>query len=504
MRHNPAFQLVCGRIPDILKRIAFPLCLKIVALFILLPCTYSAAQTFSISNQEPVSDVPSANSLFSMRLPVDVLQHKASNSDAMAQTALTNAGRLSASSNLLGLASMSYQNLNDMGIPTYYGTAKDPSYVIPSWGCAHHGSGAYNPTNVVFHAPNQAQFNFSNSDNLLLVWDQTKNLNVAMYCGSGNCAAKKLPNCAGGTVCNITGIGYCAIAPRQASFGYGMATDPWASPGFLPNIGEIRVNELMSGNINHAIYLNLNCTEGYPVFPDVFYWATASLCSSMGLSRTNRPPNGSLFFFDYTDSQLAQLKQYLPPWQYPYVEAMTHYGGYIGDTGYGSYGLAPSRIENSNAYVTAGLKNPVFAWLSKFPTARCGSIQCNTAWNALMANAPTCPLSLCDVSRHIHVASPCVAAGLAGVTSNPTPCVGLLQMAISGPGAISSTPSGINCDRGSACNMSASNGTTVILKALPASGHVFRGWSGACSGIGSCTITLDGTRGKISVTAQFS
>jgi uncharacterized repeat protein (TIGR02543 family) len=283
-----------------------------------------------------------------------------------------------------------------------------------------------------------------------------------------------------------------------------MGTDPWASSGFLPNIGEIRVKELMSGHINHAVYLNLNCTEGYPVFPNIFYWGTASLCGSIGLSRTNRPPNGSLFFFDYTDSQLAQVKQYLPAWQYPYVEAMTHYGGYIGDTGSSSYGLVPSRIEDSNAYVTAGLKNPVFGWLSQFPTARCGTYQCNTAWNALMANAPSCPASLCDITKHIHVASPCVAAGLAGVTSNPSPCVGLLQVAISGPGTISSTPTGINCDRSSNCNVAASNGTTVILKATPGSGHAFKGWSGACSGTGSCTVTLDGTVGRKSVTAQFS
>jgi uncharacterized repeat protein (TIGR02543 family) len=501
------FQWIYGFVRALLKTISCQPTARILTLSIVLLFTVriaSTAQTYTIGNQEPITNVPSSNSLFSMRLPVDVVQHKATNSDAMAQTALTDAGRLGASSSVLGLSPVWYYNKRDMGIPTYYGTANDPSYVIPSWGCAHHGSGTYDPSGIPFHAPNQAQFNLASSDNFLVVWDQTNNQNIAMYCGAGSCAGKKLPNCAAGNVCTITGISYCARAPRQSSSAYGMDNNPWASPGYLPNIGEMRVKELMSGHINHALYLNLNCTEGYPVFPDIYYWATASLCSSLGLSRTNRPPNGSLFFFDYTASQLAQIKQYLPAWQYPYVEAMTYYGGYIGDTSSGAYGLVPSRIENANAYVTAGLKDPLLGWLSQFPTAHCDGYQCNTAWNALLANAPSCPASLCDVTRHVHVANPCVAAGMAGVTSNPTPCVGLLQATVSGPGTISSTPSGVNCDRGSSCNMAASNGTTVILKAQPAPGHVFKGWNGACSGIASCTITLDGTRGKKIVTAIFS
>jgi hypothetical protein len=58
-----------------------------------------------------------------------------------------------------------------------------------------------------------------------------------------------------------------------------------------------------------------------------------------------------------------------------------------------------------------------------------------------------------------------------------------------GSGAVTSTPSGINC--GSTCNASFQSGTQVALTAAAASGSTFAGWSGGgCSGIDSCTVTV--------------
>ena len=67
-----------------------------------------------------------------------------------------------------------------------------------------------------------------------------------------------------------------------------------------------------------------------------------------------------------------------------------------------------------------------------------------------------------------------------------------------GTGIVSSNPAGINC--GSACTAAFSGGTVVTLKATPAKRSAFAGWSGACTGTGSCTVTL--TQSK-SVTANF-
>jgi photosystem II stability/assembly factor-like uncharacterized protein/preprotein translocase subunit YajC len=68
-----------------------------------------------------------------------------------------------------------------------------------------------------------------------------------------------------------------------------------------------------------------------------------------------------------------------------------------------------------------------------------------------------------------------------------------------GSGTVTSNPSGINC--GSDCSESYNQGTIVTLTATPASGSTFTGWSGVCSGTGTCTVTMNAAT---SVTATFS
>lgn len=68
-----------------------------------------------------------------------------------------------------------------------------------------------------------------------------------------------------------------------------------------------------------------------------------------------------------------------------------------------------------------------------------------------------------------------------------------------GGGTVTSNPAGIDC--GSTCTWNFDEGTSVTLTATPASGSTFSGWSGACSGTGACTVTMNGTK---SVTATFA
>ena len=69
----------------------------------------------------------------------------------------------------------------------------------------------------------------------------------------------------------------------------------------------------------------------------------------------------------------------------------------------------------------------------------------------------------------------------------------------SGSGKVTSDPSGIDC--GGSCSAPYDSGTEVSLTAEPYDGSVFTGWSGACSGTGTCTVTMDDAR---SVTAAFA
>jgi hypothetical protein len=69
----------------------------------------------------------------------------------------------------------------------------------------------------------------------------------------------------------------------------------------------------------------------------------------------------------------------------------------------------------------------------------------------------------------------------------------------SGSGSVTSTPAGIDC--GATCSASFNNGAQVTLQASPKAGSTFASWSGACSGTGSCTVTMDSAT---SVTATFA
>ena len=69
----------------------------------------------------------------------------------------------------------------------------------------------------------------------------------------------------------------------------------------------------------------------------------------------------------------------------------------------------------------------------------------------------------------------------------------------SGNGTVTSNPAGINC--GADCNQSYEQGTVVTLTATPNGMSNFTGWSGPCSGTGTCTITLTA---NTTVGAQFT
>ncbi|HET6816322.1 MAG TPA: hypothetical protein VFH66_03750 [Mycobacteriales bacterium] len=69
----------------------------------------------------------------------------------------------------------------------------------------------------------------------------------------------------------------------------------------------------------------------------------------------------------------------------------------------------------------------------------------------------------------------------------------------SGSGTVTSTDGQISC--GATCSHAYSSGTLVTLNAAPASGSSFAGWSGACSGTGSCQVTMSSAQ---TVTATFS
>ncbi|MEK7539120.1 MAG: LamG-like jellyroll fold domain-containing protein, partial [Patescibacteria group bacterium] len=89
-------------------------------------------------------------------------------------------------------------------------------------------------------------------------------------------------------------------------------------------------------------------------------------------------------------------------------------------------------------------------------------------------------------------------SALAAMTSSPTNSL-LLSAYKTGEGAGVITGPSIDC--GKHCAEVYGPGTTATLTATPNESSVFSGWSGVCSGIGTCTVSMSANK---SVTAMFS
>jgi hypothetical protein len=87
-----------------------------------------------------------------------------------------------------------------------------------------------------------------------------------------------------------------------------------------------------------------------------------------------------------------------------------------------------------------------------------------------------------------------IEAGSSGKTFQLT-----VTLAGSGTGTVSSTPSGVTC-LGKICTGTFAAGATIGLVAAPASGSMFVGWSGGCTGNGACTPVMNA---DINVTATI-
>jgi PASTA domain/Divergent InlB B-repeat domain len=92
-----------------------------------------------------------------------------------------------------------------------------------------------------------------------------------------------------------------------------------------------------------------------------------------------------------------------------------------------------------------------------------------------------------------------VSVGAAGADPTSCPQSPLETLRVSkvggGRGRITSSPAGIAC--GSTCLYSFGPGTSVTLTAAAGTRSRFAGWSGACSGIGACTVTMTARRAVV-------
>src|SRR5439155_8700557 len=126
-----------------------------------------------------------------------------------------------------------------------------------------------------------------------------------------------------------------------------------------------------------------------------------------------------------------------------------------------------------------------------------GGISCGATCSAALAGpvtltaAPAAGSSFAGWSGDCSGTGTCTLAmsGDHAVTARfETPKTLTLTEVGGGRGTVSSSPSGLSC--GSSCAHAFTYGTGVTLTATAAAGSSFAGWSGDCSGSGSCTLTM--------------
>ncbi|MBA3393842.1 MAG: hypothetical protein H0T89_14435 [Deltaproteobacteria bacterium] len=136
-------------------------------------------------------------------------------------------------------------------------------------------------------------------------------------------------------------------------------------------------------------------------------------------------------------------------------------------------------------------------------------ISCGGDCSELFTHGTTVTLSAFAATGSVFVgwSGACIGTGSCTVTMDAaksavatfTLAQHMLSVTRAGTGDGTVTGTGISC--GSDCSEVFTHGTTVTLTASVATGSTFAGWGGACSGTGSCTVTMDAAR---SVTATFN
>lgn len=137
---------------------------------------------------------------------------------------------------------------------------------------------------------------------------------------------------------------------------------------------------------------------------------------------------------------------------------------------------APISVTNGNYRINNGAFVPSVGLILQGDTVAAQVV------SSQAPNTQTC--ATVDISG---VTSPfCVTTGQANITNYT------LTVSKGGMGTVNSNPIGITC--GMDCSEDYASGTPVSLSAVPAMGSTFAGWSGACTGMSTCMVTMDGAK----------
>jgi len=222
----------------------------------------------------------------------------------------------------------------DWSHPIYFSEPTDPTYTIEcteSWGtCEVEG--------MQIRIPADAE-PAGGSDGHLAVIDQASGWEYDFW------QVQSKP--AGGGTMKVSWGGRTAIAGAGAD---GLGSEATASEFGLA-AGVIRPAELAAGEINHALFMGVRCTNGTAVYPAAENSGRA--CSDIGLPNAGAPAMGQRFYLDMSETEIGALPA--PDWQKTILRAAARYGMYVGDTGSGGWALS---FESGSSFTSFDQDDP--------------------------------------------------------------------------------------------------------------------------------------------------
>lgn len=112
--------------------------------------------------------------------------------------------------------------------------------------------------------------------------------------------------------------------------------------------GRVRVEELQSNQINHALWLNLPCTADTTSVYPADLSGRARACTSSVTSELGSHPLGTRMWLDLSRQQISDLP--VPAWKKTFLLALARYGGFVGDTNTDARSLFYIETEGGNMY----------------------------------------------------------------------------------------------------------------------------------------------------------
>jgi hypothetical protein len=155
--------------------------------------------------------------------------------------------------------------------------------------------------------------------------------------------------------------------------------------------GVIRAQELEAGQIDHALFVTVGCSNGRSVYPAGS--GAGAICSD-STQRSNAPAMGARFQLAMSNEQIDALP--VPGWKKTILRALAKYGGYFGDTGGPGFGF---QFESGSTYTSFGYEDRMvkFARDNQVPT-----------WNGVYVFNMRDGV---DWGRYLRVLDPCTALG---------------------------------------------------------------------------------------------